>query len=159
MPFDKPDQFGTSSDVLRQKWYVIPSRSPGTSKISSVPAGLGEGRSVTFVADSQFAAVIVLDECLRSYSVAVPSVPSSPGAVQVKTAEECDVEETARSVTAAGAAESSGLTPVSPCSPHPEVTVQRTATEIDLTKLCENTVPHLAGATTVCWIQGTPVRR
>jgi hypothetical protein len=51
------------------------------------------------------------------------------------------VEETARSVTAAGAAESSGLTPVSPCSPHPEVTNERTATEIDLTKLGENTVP------------------
>ena len=43
-----------------------------------------------------------------SYSVAVPFVPSSPGADQVNVAEESVLEELARSVTFAGAVVSDG---------------------------------------------------
>src|SRR5512147_2320775 len=73
-----------------------------------VPAAVGAGSPVTVVADAKFAAVIGEVERLRSYVVAVPVVPSSPGAVQDNVAEPVVVDVTARFAIAAGGVVSGG---------------------------------------------------
>src|SRR5262245_36371195 len=78
-----------------------------TSRHSAVPAGCGAGMR-TRVAELKFGELITVVEYLRSYSEAVPVVPSSPGAVHDTALPKVPVADTSRSVTAAGGVTSLG---------------------------------------------------
>ena len=79
---------------------------PITLNVSSAPAGCGAGSSSHCAAASQLASVISEVEYLMSYSAAVPTFPSSPGAVHFKVTLSPVRIKIAKSVTAAGALES-----------------------------------------------------
>jgi hypothetical protein len=62
----------------------VPRVSERTVTFWREPFASGAGRPATAVAAFQFASVIVEVETRMSYSVAVPMLPSSPGAVHVR---------------------------------------------------------------------------
>ena len=80
---------------------VAPAR-PDAVTVSALPASWGDGRPSTTVAASQLALVMREVERRSSYRVAVPTLPSAPGAVKVNVAAELVVAPTTRSVTVAG---------------------------------------------------------
>ena len=82
---ETPDRLGTSSRVLMANQYVCPPVSPGTVMLSALPAGPGAGSPVTFVEAPQLPVVICVVLYRTMYVDAVPELPSSPGAVQLKS--------------------------------------------------------------------------
>ena len=60
--FESALSFGTSSEVLIAKKYVVLSLSPVTVNVSALPATCGAGSPVACVAVAQLPAVIVLVE-------------------------------------------------------------------------------------------------
>lgn len=83
--------------------------SPATTKDSEVPAILGVSSPVRGVASAHVIDVIFARECLMSYWNAVPSAPSSPGAVHVSVMDVDVMEDEARLDTADGAVVSASV--------------------------------------------------
>jgi hypothetical protein len=82
------DMFGTSSEVFSAKKYVVLGVRPETTLFCDVPAIRGVGSADTWVAELNWVSFVIADvEYLRSYDVAVPVLPSSPGDVHVTVIE------------------------------------------------------------------------
>jgi len=70
----------------------------------AVPATAGAGSPKTWVAKAKLLPAVIGDvEYRRSYEVAVPTAPSSPGAVQVTVIEDTVVVVVSKSAMDAGA--------------------------------------------------------
>ncbi len=85
----------------------MPESKPGTTNVSVVPVILGSGSSVHCIASSHVVSFTSVALYLISYSVAVPRVPLSPGAVHVSVIRFYVGSLATRSVTAFGAQSSS----------------------------------------------------
>jgi len=102
--------------------YVAPGTRPDTVVDWPVPAAAGSGGLPKLVADDQLDSLIVDVEYLIRYELAIPVLPSSPGAVQLMPMDPSnDPVDAFRLLIAAGGVMSVGSGSTAPHSPVPTV--------------------------------------